>query len=522
MAVDINVLFAGDEYKTTLSMMKILKRDFPAKYEGLINQPERLQEWKDRIDSGDREDDQTRDDIAKYVIGEELLMSTYGIDAAEAQKVMLGGNEGGTNFGELQTAVPSVDEAGIELEKGVPEGEDVSEEGIGGRGADADTRLTILTGKEMKWYFDKGSGKWFVEYGLPNSDRTMVFEAEPDQMDALFGTAMRPADFDEISTRELLAREGVTMSGNISEMEGTGTFESEVDRITAFALDEGKLPDWAQEDGVAMDIIFTAQSEGKSTAWTIEQLSKTASFKERFPSINTFKDANNLSLTEAISGFLETETGVNQALKATGQGAVTPDQIGNLLAAGHSLKTLQDTVTGFARMKKFAPALDAFNQVLAENGQPPITAIDDMLDFVSGRSSSAIYDLYEASSIQEAAVGAGLGDVFSASDAVGLAAATNQTLGTATQGMQKAAQLLLRLRHEVDTGKFGLDHEELIDISLGQTPRSGRSQAEILENVNRATLSAQGAMQGRAKAHVSFTKAGTPQAASLRGLRQES
>jgi hypothetical protein len=523
MAVNINEIFAGDEYKTTRAMMSILKRDFPQDYAGLLNQEERLLEWKARIDSGSRSDDQTRDDIAQYVIGEEALMEKYGISAEEAQQVILGGNEGGINFGDLAAAVPAEATGGVELARGVPAEEEQDLVGVGGAGQDEATRLTILTGKEMKWYFDKGSGKWFVEYGLPNSDRTMVFEAEPDKMDALFGSGLRPTDYEETSLSALTQRAGVTFAGNISEMAGTGTFEGEVARVTALALDEGVLPEWALKDGVAMDILYTAQSEGKGTEWTLTQLSKTQGFKERFPSISQFRDDNNLSIAEAVSGFLEMETGVNQALKATGQeGSVTPEQVGALLSAGHSLKTVQTTVTGFKRMEDFAPALDAFNQILAANDQAPITEIQDMLDFVSGRSSSAIYDLYEASSIQEAAVGAGLGEVFSAQDAIRIAAATQQTLGTATQGMQQAANLLLRLRAEVDMGKFGLDHEELISISLGETPRSGRAQSEIQESINRAVASAQGTLQARAKPHVSFGQTGTPQSASLRNLRQPS
>ncbi len=419
---------------------------------------------------------------------------------------------------------PEVDVGGgVTVAPGAQPEEGVAEEGVGGAGGDPDTRLTILTSKEMKWYFDRASGKWYVEYGLPNSDRNLVFEAEPDQLDALFGSGMRPTDFEFTSLRELTQREGSTFAGNIAEMEGTGTFESEVDRVITFALDEGRLPEWAAKDGIALDIIYTAQSEGKSTQWVIEQLSKTQGFKERFPQIATFQSDNNLTLIEAISGFLEMEAGVNQALKATGQdGSADPAMIGSLLAAGHSLKTIQDTVSGFMRMELFAPALDAFNQILTQQGFSPITEIQDMLDFVTGRSSSAIYDLYEASAIQEAAVGAGLGDVFSAQDAIDLAYATNQTLGTATQGMQKAAELLLRLRHEVNVGMFGLDHEELIDISLGQTPRSGRSQADILESVNRAVLSAQGTLAKKVQPFTAFGESGTPQAASLRSLRQQS
>ena len=239
--------------------------------------------------------------------------------------------------------------------------------------------------------------------------------------------------------------------------------------------------------------------------------------------LDNFKGEGNLTTIEAIAGFLEYETGVKQALKAMGQEAiVTPELIGQLLTGGHSLTTIKDTVRGFRRLQKFEFAMNAFNEVLQGLGEDPITDIQDMLDFVSGKASQDIYDLYEASSIQEAALSAGLGDVFSVEDSIAFAQSGNFNLESATAGMRKASELLLRLRHEVDVGKFGLSHEELIDISLGQAPRSGRPESEVLDSVNRAVLSAQGQLRRRARPQQTFSAGGALQTTSLRGLRQES
>jgi hypothetical protein len=406
----------------------------------------------------------------------------------------------------------------------VPTAENRAREGVGAGGGDPETQLTILTGDEMKWYFDKNSGKWYVEYGLPNSNRSMIFEASPDQMNALFGDNMRPTEYQNRTLQNLTSRGQTTFGGNIAEMEGEGRFESEVERVIALALDEGKLPDWATKDGVAMDILYIAQSEGKSNEWVLEQLSKTQGFKERFPRIQKFINENNLTLVEGVQGFLEYEAGLKNALQSAGQSMAnaTPELVGQLLDRGHSLTVVNDTVNGFRRMKQFRPAMDAFNSILAQKGMDPITDIQDMLDFVSGRSSAAVYDLYEASSLAEGAAKAGLGDVFSAQDAIRAAREGNFTLETASTGFQKAAELLLRLRAEVDVGRFGLDHEELIDISLGNTPRSGRAQSEIMESINRAVLSAQASMQKRVSPFKQFSQQGAQQSASLRGLRQQS
>lgn len=395
--------------------------------------------------------------------------------------------------------------------------------GIADDGDETTPHLQILVGRNMDWYWDSKAKKWSVSYQLPNSSRFLVFEMEPEQYEALWGRG-RPPSYQHKTLATLLKRPGYTFGGNVAEMEGAGQFEAEVGRIVALALDEGKLPDWAKGEGEAMDIIFIAQAEGKSDEWVVDQLAKTKGFKTRFPRIEKFQKENNLTLTEAVTGFLEFEAGVKQAVQSLGQNqsVVTPDLVGGLLDKGHALEVVQDTVAGFRRMKKFAPAMEAFNQVLQANGSAPITDLQDMFDFVMGRASADLYDLYEQSSIQEAAVSAGLGDVFSVHDAIQISRGTDQTTETSTEAAQKAAELLLRLRHEVDTGKFGLDHEELIDVSFGMKPRSGRSEAEIMENINRAVLSAQKSMQDRVNPFTSFTDKGTPQAASLSNLRQES
>lgn len=405
---------------------------------------------------------------------------------------------------------------------GAVKGEDQAETGVGGGGPDEETQLTILTGKEMEWFYDRGAGKWFVQYGLPDSNRTIVFEADPDQMDALFGKGLRPTNYRLISTKTLLARDLVTFGGNIAEVEGNGSFEDGVTKVKAIALDNGKLPSWMDDDGEAMDIIYLAQTEGKSNEWIMEQFSKLPTFKARFPNIEKLMKSGNLTLTEAVSGFLEYEAGIKQAVAAMGQDAdaINPTVVGGLMERGYNLKSATEALTVYRRMEDFAPALESFNAILAANDLDPITSTQGWYDFLQGNAPAEFYDIYEASSIQEAATQAGLGDLFSADDAIDAALQGNFTLENATAGMQKAAQLLLRMRSEVATAEYGLDAEDLIDLSLGVKPSSGKSEAEIFEAVNRATLNARAQLQKRARPYSSFTADGVPQSVSLSKLRQ--
>lgn len=486
MADPLSLVPPGKQYDALRKKLEQLKRDYPDKYAGLGSSEnnQRISDWITEIDSGTgRDAERISADIDKHIIG-----------------------------GDPDT------------EEKTPKEEEKNEEGYGKNPEEGEEDLTILTSDEMKWYFDKSTGKWYVEYGLPGSDRTMFFEAEPEDMDALFGEGRRPRDYKESTFKELAGRADSTFAGDIGEMHGTGSFEAEMERIQAIALDEGRLPDWAKQDPAIMDLLYIAQAEEKSDEWLIEQISKTDSFKKRFPDIKSFQDAGNLTLEQAIGGFLQMEAGVKAALKASGfdPESVTPEVVGGLLKAGHSLDVINRTAASFKRMKDFKPALEAFNAILREQGIDPISSIGEMLEFVEGRASSEVYDIWEASSIQEAAVAAGLGDVFTAEDAMEAALAGNHTLESASQAMAQAARLLLRMRHEVDIGAFNLDQDDLIDLSLGVAPRSGRSSAEIQDSIQRAMGSAEASLKKRTSAFRSFDAEGTPQATSLKRARQES
>lgn len=411
-----------------------------------------------------------------------------------------------------------------ESDERVREEENQTTTGIGGGGEDEETQLTILTGEEMEWFFDKSTGKWYVSYGMPDSDRKLIFEATPGQMDALFGENQRPTSFGRNTFTNLTARRNITFGGNIAEMEGEGSFENEVARVKALALDNGALPEWAEQTPEYMDLVFIAQSEGKSQDWLLEQISKTQGFKDRFPGIGKLQKSGNLSLADAITGFLEMEAGVRAAVNGIGgaTGKITPDVVGGLLERGHNLNTVNTAVSNFKRMQDYRPAMWAFNNVLKAQGLEPVRTLQQQFDFMAGSAPAELYDVWEASSVSEAARSVGLGKVFTAEDAIQYAKQTegSTSLADATGAFQQAAQLILRLRNEVDVGKFGLNQDDLIDLSLGQAPRSGTSGADLQANINRAVLSAQASLQAKAKPFTGFTSEGTPQRASLGGLRQ--
>ena len=383
--------------------------------------------------------------------------------------------------------------------------------------------LTILQGAEMRWYRDKSTDRWYVEYGLPGSDKSIVFEVEPDQLEALFGTGGGPDSFTDTSFEALVGQTDAIFGGNVGQMEGTGNFEQEVKKVITLGLEDGVLPEWASQSGEILDLLYIAQVEEKSAEWLINQIATTASFAERFPNIETLKSQGNLTWSEAVGGFLEFEAGVRAAVSGIGEAAdsVTPAIIGALLEAGHALTTIQTATTNFKRMQDYAPALSAFNEVLAAADLDPISSLQEMYDFVAGSAPSEVYDVWEASSLAEAARAVGLGDLFDAADAMEFAvqSAGTSSLSDAMNMFQSLSQTLLRFRNEIDLGAFDLNQEDILDMALGKPPASGVSAAELQANMNRAVSSAQASLRTRGGLFKAFSPEGVPQAAGLESLR---
>ena len=386
--------------------------------------------------------------------------------------------------------------------------------------ATPDETLEILSGRDVQWF--KIGGLYYAAYKLPNSTRRAVFEATPAQMDAIFGVGNRPGAAILDGLQDLTSQEGMHFSGNIAELAGEGSFENAVERGIALALDGGAVPDWARDDPGIWDIIYIAQAENKSEAWTLEQIRKTKSFQQRYIGIEHLEKVG-LDLPEAVSAYRQYESQLKQIMQRRpgSRQEVIPSVVGALLAKGHSVKDVEFVFETFSRIDQNQASLEAFNAILLENGRAPLGPADQFA-FMAGRAPAELYEVWEQSSILSAAREAGLGDTVSARQAIALAKRTPglTSEGAALEGMQKAAQMLLQFRQEVNVGKWGINQEDLIDLSLGLSPRSGQSMAELSQGMTRAVKDAEAFLKPRAKPFFRFSEEGRPRAASLGALRQ--
>jgi hypothetical protein len=336
-------------------------------------------------------------------------------------------------------------------------------------------------------------------------------------MDVIFGIGVRPSA-EASSFIDLLRRTEFTFSGNIYDMEGTGSFEAEVARVQALALDEGTLPDWASTSPAVMDIIYLAHSEGKSSSWVIDQIAKLPEFETRFPGLKALKDQLGGSTEAAVTAFLEFEVNLKRLETQFGGTAssVTPATVGSLLTSGYSLTDVTRSYEAFDRFKKHAPALQGFNEVLVANGMTALNE-DQMFAFLEGQAPRDIYDVYEAASFRTGANELGLGDYLDPRYALTLAYQTPGVVDDATisNQLRQSASNILRMRSDLDLGRYGLDHEDLIDLSLGVKPRSGATLADVEENATRLMQEGRAFQEQRKRPFYGFSQTGVPNTASL-------
>lgn len=488
----------GDQYDNLRFALQRLKEDFPDKYESLSNQKARLKGWVEEIDSSDgRDADQIRDDIVQHVIGYEDAKEKYGITQEEFDQLVLGGNEGGLNFGDLPETTPT------------------------GREGEEDA-LTLLESPTARWLQDSDTGLFYIEYTLPGGSK-IAFEAEQEQIDAMFPSGAPPNaqkfDFDRY------IRGDAHFGGNVSEIAGDGNFDDEVQRVISLAIDQRDLPEWVKGDPAALDALYVMVTEDRTEEWFYEEISQLESFKKRYPAVSEL-ESRGLSIPDAIQTHVEFEANLKQLHAAAGfnSEAITPDIVGNLIQRGYSVKQVGESYSVWKRMRDHAPAMKAFNQILEANGMKPIQGQKAMFEFLSGNAPAEVYDLYEASSIQEAATASGLGDLFEADDALSLASFTEgaMTRNEAFEKFSNVAAQALRFRHQLNLQQYDLSIDDLVDLQFGRQPSSGKSAAEVGEIMARISQQAEGFLKQKATPFFGFTESGRPQARSFGELRQES
>ncbi len=185
MAADpLSLIPPGPEYNNLRAILTLLKKDFPEKYAGLAES--RVSGWVEAIDNNTRTDDSIRDDIAEHIMTKEGIMEVYGVSDEEAANLILGANNGGSDFA------------------------DIGKEDPGGAGTQALPRNSKLVriGNKYRVVWDLGDGLGWAWYDI-----------SPEQLQNIYDTKTPTAHFTLANMGQFEQRFGNNYWGNIAEVD---------------------------------------------------------------------------------------------------------------------------------------------------------------------------------------------------------------------------------------------------------------------------------------------------------------
>ena len=234
-----------------------------------------------------------------------------------------------------------------------------------------------------------------------------------------------------------------------------------------------------------LDIFFLAVAEGKSQTWLLKQMSKEQAFKAEFPGIDTiYSQTQDWSkAVETWNLFSEEITKLNVRY---GETVDVSDLVEASVKKGYNIQDIQKTYEIFEQAEGNSEFLTAFQAIIDQDEDIDfdLTSSEGIVEFFEGKAPTEIYDLYEASSIQQQAKRFELG--INAESAIPLAL---QTPGQITpqniaQSLQSAAVNIARFREDLDLNRYGLSEQVLINAALGvKTP--GISEIEVQDAFSR-------------------------------------
>lgn len=328
---------------------------------------------------------------------------------------------------------------------------------------------------------------YFVEYTLPGGNK-IYYYADRKDLDTLqgIGAGKEPPIVATVSYNDF--KQGRISGGSISDVVGTDEhYSTRVERTLMAPTGDLLLPTWANDDPEIKDLFYIAVAENWSDTKFLREMAKKNSFKERFPAFQDMLSLTGGNHQQALVNYQEYETRVRELNNRYGESADAQALAAEAIKNGFTLDDLSATYDIFERAEKNSSALLAFQKVINAEGLGfDVTSPQGIVQFFKGTAPTEIYDLYEASSITEQASKLQLDDL-SVDEALEIARntpgqLTNQQVSSA---LQSAAQTLLRYREYVDLGSYGLDADQIINLSLGYREPGGMTETELATALSR-------------------------------------
>jgi len=219
-------------------------------------------------------------------------------------------------------------------------------------------------------------------------------------------------------------------------------------------------------------IFFLAVAEGKSQTWLLKEMAKVQAFKDEFPGIDKLY-AQTQDWEQAINSWNAYSSEIVKLNQRYGETVVVEDLVSAAVDKGYNIQDIQKTYEIFEKAEQNSDFLTAFQSIIDadEDVDFQLTTAQGIVDFFEGKAPTEIYDLYEASSIQEQSTRFELGINADAAIQMALQTPGQITPQNIAQSLQNAAIQIAQFREDLDLNRYGLTEQALVNSALGiKTP----------------------------------------------------
>lgn len=213
--------------------------------------------------------------------------------------------------------------------------------------------------------------------------------------------------------------------------------------------------------------------------WAPEQFEsavyQSPAFKQAFPGI--FRGDGSLRMSpQEYRSVADSYKEIAQRYGLYGE--LGKGRIGNLIKGNVSPQELSDRFSAVQRMKQYAPAFDAFKQLVGNQTGKKLTN-ENIYEFVMGKSPSEFYDIWEAASVGAAAGSAGVNISAAEMRSIATRLPGIQTEESMYSGFQELASKIKTLMPMSQLANMGVNKGDLIELQFG-----GPKAADIASRVD--------------------------------------
>ena len=465
----LKLIPAGKEYDAIRFTLQRIASTFPSELKEIT--ASRLTGWVNEIASGDgRTATELRNDIFKFVVGEELIMSTLGVDADTAQKLITGT----TTFSSVVSSDGTVSKPPSDADTGdTPLGATDEFPGIMSGGEIVQVTRDGLPDIFIAAYeYPKGSGKYI----------SWQFDSEEQIAQILGDTWYKDFGFSKRS--EQWYRDNSMGNESIAEITGlSGDFlalmnQAGYEAAAAAGINDPTLIGQMLNDPEMQAIMAQATFGG----WTDEQVMaekrNTTFWKEvLYPGIEKFygKTASPEQAWTNYASSVESSL-IELGYKRDADGSYKT-VVGDLINGNVEVQSFKDMVPTFVKAQQnpqYFEALDKWsNQMLGKDLE-----FGEWFDILDGTAPPELASLAEAATLSYTA--AQRGTTITDAQIERLTSIDDLSEADAQQLFSEFDSALTALG-ERGLDRYGLTKDEILSLAGGIKPESGRS-LEVIRN----------------------------------------